>query len=504
MSRTSIFAQAERAEPLSKEDFEALEPELRVGLINAQFDLKSAGFSVMILIAGNDRVGCNDLVDLLHEWMDVRGLDTHVFVEPSQEESERPLFWRYWRALPAHGRIGVHLGAWPIHALRQRVFEGLDRAGLERQMDHARAFETGLVDEGVLLLKFWVHAPFDVLADRLGRSGKKARRGKKDAPDWQVEDRDWQVYERYDEAIEEAQRYLEGTTTPRTPWTIVGGADRRRRDLDVARAIHDALRARLDAPPAEPRAVQLSAASRSIVGRLADVDLSQTIEEVDYERKLQKRQERLHELALRARAAGQTSVLVFEGWDAAGKGGAIRRLTVPLSARDYEVASYAAPTQEERAHPWLWRFWRRLPRSGRMLFFDRSHYGRVLVERVEGFAKPDEWERAYGEIVDFETQLCEHGYVVLKFWLHVSRDEQLARFRARQQTPYKKYKITEEDFRNRQRWDEYEKAVDEMVARTHTEHAPWYLVSAEDKRVARLEILKRVNRALERALERGE
>jgi polyphosphate:AMP phosphotransferase len=501
-SDPSIFAESERSEPLSKAELEALEPRLRVGLINAQFDLKSAGFSVLILIAGNDRVGCNDLVDLLHEWMDVRGMDTHVVVEPSQEERERPLFWRYWRALPARGRIGVHLGAWPIHFLRQRVFGGLGREEFDGRMAHARAFETCLVDDGTLLLKFWVHAPFEELAERLGRDGKKARKGRKGASNWQVEADDRQVFEHYDEAIAEAQRYVEGTTTPRTPWTIVGGGDAQRRDLEVARAILAALRARLDAPPAAPRAVELAAAPAAGPGRLAEVDLSRTIDEVEYERKLEKRQERLHELALRAREAGQTSVVVFEGWDAAGKGGAIRRLTRPLSARDYEVASYAAPTAEERAYPWLWRFWRRLPRAGRMLIFDRSHYGRVLVERVEGFAKVDEWERAYGEIDDFEAQLCGHGIVVLKFWLHVSQGEQLARFRARQQTPYKKYKITEEDFRNRQRWDEYVQAVDEMVARTHSEHAPWHLIPAEDKRVARLEVLKHVNRALERALER--
>jgi polyphosphate:AMP phosphotransferase len=497
MTRSSIFEQAERVEPLPKAEFDALEPELRVGLINAQFDLRSAPFSVLILIAGNDRVGCNDLVDLLHEWMDARGLDTTVFVEPSQEELERPLFWRYWRALPAHGRIGVHLGAWPINAIAQRVFEGLDRGEFERGMEHARAFETELVDDGVLLLKFWVHAPLDELALRLGRNGRKRGKGK---PDWQVEESDWRVYERYDDAIEEAQRYLAGTTTPRTPWTIVGGGDSRRRDLSVARTILAALRARLDAPAPTPRAIELRDPPVPISGALAQVDLARTIEEADYERKLAKRQQRLHELALRARAAGQTSVLVFEGWDAAGKGGSIRRLTRPMSARDYEVASYAAPTDEERAHPWLWRFWRRLPRAGRMLIFDRSHYGRVLVERVEGFAQPDEWERAYQEIVDFETQLCEHGYVVLKFWLHIDPEEQLARFRARQQTPYKKYKITEEDFRNRQRWDDYVRAVDEMVARTSTEHAPWHLVPANDKRVARLEVLKQVNRALERSL----
>lgn len=498
MSQPTIFVAVEDDHELPKAEFEALEPGLRIGLINAQFDLRSAGFSVLILIAGNDRVGCNDLVDLLHEWMDARGLDTTVFVEPSDEERERPLYWRYWRALPTHGRVGVHLGAWPIQALRERVFDGLGGDAFVRRMAHARAFETALVDDGMLLLKFWIHAPHAELEKRLGKNGRKRK------PDWQVEQDDWQVYEQYDEAIEEAQRWIEGTTAPRTPWTIVGGSDPRRRDLSVARAILDALRARLDGPPPAPRAIELSAPPAPSSGALAAVDLARTIEEPEYERKLEKRQARLHELALRARSAGQSTVLVFEGWDAAGKGGAIRRLTRPMSARDYEVVPYAAPTDEERAHPWLWRFWRRLPRAGRMLVFDRSHYGRVLVERVEGFAKPDEWERAYEEIVDFENQLCEHGIVVLKFWLHISAEEQLARFRAREKTAFKKYKITDEDYRNRERWDDYMRAVDEMVARTSTKQAPWHVVPANDKRVARLEVLKQVNKALERVLERSD
>lgn len=498
MSVPPDFAAAERVDPVPKAEFDALEPELRVGLINAQFDLRTAGFSVLVLIAGNDRVGCNDVVDLLHEWMDARGLDTHAFVDPSQEELERPRYWRYWRALPAAGRVGIHLGAWPINALAERVFEGLEEQAFERRMAHARAFETELVDAGTLLLKFWIHLPRKEMGERLGEKGKKGK--KRGKPDWQVEQRDWRVYEHYDQAMREAQRYLDTTGTPSTPWTVVGGADRRTRDLTLARTLLAALRARLDGPPPAPRTVELAPPPEH--AGLADVDLARTIDEPEYQRKLAKRQARLHELALRAREAGQTSVLVFEGWDAAGKGGAIRRLTRPMSARDYEVVPFAAPTDEERAHHWLWRFWRRLPRAGRMLIFDRSHYGRVLVERVEGLARPDEWKRAYAEIEDFELQLCERGYVVLKFWLHISPDEQLARFRAREAMPYKKYKITDEDYRNRERWDDYVAAVDEMVARTSTPAAPWHLVPANDKRVARLEVLKQVTKALERKLER--
>jgi polyphosphate kinase 2 (PPK2 family) len=234
---------------------------------------------------------------------------------------------------------------------------------------------------------------------------------------------------------------------------------------------------------------------------LGAVELSSSLPEEKYEKAMEKFQPRLGGLSLRAREAGLSSVLVFEGWDAAGKGGAIRRLTHAMDASDYRVVPIAAPSEEEKAHHYLWRFWRHLPPPGTMLIFDRSWYGRVLVERVEGFARADEWKRAYGEIVDFEEQLAEHGIPVLKFWLHLDPEEQARRFAAREVTGYKKYKITSEDYRNREKWDEYVAAVDEAVARTSTEFAPWHLVAANDKRWARREVLRITCRALERALE---
>jgi polyphosphate kinase 2 (PPK2 family) len=243
--------------------------------------------------------------------------------------------------------------------------------------------------------------------------------------------------------------------------------------------------------PAERRAVKTV---------LATVDLSRTLTRKRYRARLDRVQADLTRLSRRAAGKAVTSVLVFEGWDAAGKGGVIRRLTRAMDARDYRVVPVAAPTEEEAAHHYLWRFWRYLPRAGTMLIFDRSWYGRVLVERVEGFARGDEWRRAYDEINDFERQLVEHGVVVRKFWLHVDRQTQLARFREREHTPYKKYKITAEDYRNRERWEGYVEAIHEMVERTSTEHAPWTLVPANDKRWARVEVLDTVRRGLKRAL----
>jgi polyphosphate kinase 2 (PPK2 family) len=228
--------------------------------------------------------------------------------------------------------------------------------------------------------------------------------------------------------------------------------------------------------------------------------MTQRVPKATYRTELERLQGRVNQLQRRAREAGVSTILAFEGWDAAGKGGAIRRVTAALDARDYQVIPIAAPTDEERAHHYLWRFWRHLARAGRVTIFDRSWYGRVLVERVEGLASEAEWMRAYAEINQFEEELVEHGMVLLKFWLHVTRDEQLRRFRDRERTPHKRWKITAEDWRNRARWADYERAVNDMVERTSTRAAPWTLVEANDKGFARLKVLRTIGDRLESAL----
>jgi len=233
---------------------------------------------------------------------------------------------------------------------------------------------------------------------------------------------------------------------------------------------------------------------------LAEVDLAKDLERPEYKAELAKYQDRLHKLTRKAEENGISSLLVFEGWDAAGKGGVIRRITQAMAVRNFRIVPFGAPTDEERAHHYLWRFWRHLPQAGRMLIYDRSWYGRVLVERVEGFASEAEWQRAYSEINDFEDLLVEHGIVLLKFWLHIDPQEQLARFKAREQTPYKKYKITDEDYRNREKWEDYAIAINDMVALTSTRQAPWHLVPANSKRYARVDVLKTVCSALKKAL----
>jgi polyphosphate kinase 2 (PPK2 family) len=327
----------------------------------------------------------------------------------------------------------------------------------------------------------------------------------------------------YDAFISAAERTIMRTSTGQAPWHIVEGVDERYRGLTVGTLLRDAIRQHmahleaerrvavelqaLNAPtqPFEGRELPDGAAAPPALGAMPTVlsalDMKISVGKQSYENQINRYQGELNLLHRQALKHGVSSLIVFEGWDAAGKGGSIRRCTAALDARHYEVIPFAAPTDEERARHYLWRFWRHLSRAGRVTFFDRSWYGRVLVERVEGFASEKEWMRAYAEINDFEEQLVEHGLVLVKYWLHITKDEQLARFNQRADIPWKRWKLSDEDWRNRERWDPYELAVNDMIARTSTRLAPWTLVESNDKRYTRIKVLKTLCERLEVAIE---
>ncbi len=313
---------------------------------------------------------------------------------------------------------------------------------------------------------------------------------------------DWDHRKHYDRFRAVSEHALRETSTAEAPWTVVEATDRRYRNLTVGRTLLEAMSKRLERKRATPvRAAPPPPPPIDARNLLEELDLTKALSDRQYDKQLPKQQARLsalsrHQTFLNDRAC----VLVFEGNDAAGKGGAIRRVTSALDARRYDVVPIAAPTEEERAQPYLWRFWRQLPRRGHFTIFDRSWYGRVLVERVEGFAAEPDWTRAYREIVDFEDAMARFGIVVVKFWLAISSKEQLARFKLREKTAFKRFKITAEDWRNRDKWSAYERAVCDMVDRTGTDVAPWNLIEANDKRWARVKIVQTVADAIERAM----
>lgn len=492
-----MFESANLKHRVGKAEFEREQSTLRAALLDAQYDLHQAGkFPVLILIAGVEGAGKGETVNLLNEWMDPRRIQTSAFGLPSDEESERPPHWRFWRALPAKGRIGIFFGAWHTLPIVQRVLGQIEEGEFSRSIGEIQRLERMLCDEGVLLLKYWFHLSKEQQKRRLKSLEKDPRTR------WRVTDTEWDYFKRYDRFVEVCDPFLRQTSTAEAPWIVVPGADARYRALTVGRHLLAALRERLDTPPAPTpdKSPPLPAPSDKL-NVLSALQLDQPMTRSRYEKELEKWQGRLSLAARDPRFRSLAVVGVFEGNDGAGKGGAIRRVTAALDARHYDNVPVAAPTEEERAQPYLWRFWRRLPRRGRFTFFDRSWYGRVLVERVEGFCGEADWMRAYGEINDFEASLVRHDVVLVKFWLAVTKDEQFRRFKAREEVAFKRFKITDEDWRNREKWDAYESAVCDMVDRSSTVGAPWTLVEANNKYHARIKVLKTLCEAVEKALQ---
>lgn len=491
-----MFESAELGHKIDKETYKQAVPALRAGLLEAQYELKEQGKTpVILLISGQDGGGKGETINLLHEWMDPRFITTLAFAAPSDEEAERPTMWRFWRALPAKGRIGMFVGSWYSAPIQDRIEKNLSLAALNARIDQINRFEQMLVNEGALVLKFWFH---------LSRAGQKRRLEaleKDPRTAWRVTRWNWERLKTYDQLQEVAGHMLRLTNSPWAPWQIVEGEDDRYRSLTVGRALLNALNARNGgAEIPKPHVTPPQPASLDGRDVLTALDLTQKIEKSRYEDELAHWQGRISEL-VRAPAFSQHALIcVFEGSDAAGKGGAVRRLTAAMDARQYQIIPIAAPTEEERAQPYLWRFWRHLPRLGRVAIFDRSWYGRVLVERVEGFCTEAGWLRAYSEINDFEHELADAGALVVKFWLQISKDEQLKRFKERENIEFKRFKITDEDWRNRDKWDAYHAAVCDMVERTSTGNAPWTLIEANDKNFARVKILRTVCERLEAGL----
>jgi polyphosphate:AMP phosphotransferase len=493
-----MFEAVEVGNKLSKETFKKEAPAVREALLEAQRRVAASDLAPVVVIAGAEGAGKGDTMALLLEWMDARGIETNVLWGMTDEERERPEYWRYWRALPPRGKMGIFFGSWYTRPIVDRVFERIDDAEFERAMRRARDFERMLTLEGVPLLKYWLHLSKRAERKRIKQLGADPRSRWRLSPDAR------KYFKRYDDFRRVSEEAVRLTSTGFAPWTVVEASDDEHRNLTVMTSMLHTLQEALDESEARREQEQQRPAAppprATRVNLLRRLDLSRTLSDKAYETRLEAAEADVGRLTRKLERARRSLILVFEGPDAAGKGGAIRRLTRGMSPWVYRVISVAAPTDEERAHPYLWRFWRHLPRRGRVTIYDRSWYGRVLVERVEGFARPEEWRRAYTEINDFEDQLGEAGTIVLKCWLAISPEEQLRRFKDRQTTPYKQYKITEDDWRNRAKWDAYEAAACDMIERTSTGRAPWLLVEANDKRWARVKVLEATRDTLRREL----
>jgi len=480
---------------LGKAEYREAQDALDLRLAQSQRDLRAAGVPVLVVFEGWDAAGKGLALNRLLQPLDPRGFTVHYVAPPTKEERMRPPMWRFWNILPADGLIAIYSHSWYGQVLKERVEDGLSPHALQAAYERIRVFERQLADDGAVIVKFFLHISKKEQAKRFRRLSKDA------AFAWKVGKAERRRHKQYAEYYQAAEEMLRETSTPYAPWTLVPATNERFANVHIAETLVAAFDKALLARPAEATPAPEAAPHRT--SPLDRVDLDLALPREEYDRVLPELQAEARRLQHLCYVRRTPVVILYEGWDASGKGGNIRRLTRELDPRGYEVIPVAAPQGDEKVHHHLWRFWRALPKAGHITIFDRSWYGRVMVERIEGFAKPNEWGRAYREINEFEAELAEYGAVIFKFWIHISKEEQLQRFEARKNTPHKQWKITDEDWRNRERWDDYWDAVSKMIERTSTVHAPWTIIEGNDKRYARFRTLQVFVDRLKAALKDG-
>ena len=494
-----MLEKVDLAKKLKKEEYRGVKNELENSLGELQRRARGLGIPIIIVFEGWDAAGKGTLINRLLMALDPRGFTVHPTNPPNEEEWLRPFLWRFWTRVPSRGRFAIFDRSWYGRVLVARVEKLVKRKQWESAFGEIRSFERQLADDGTVIIKFFLHIGKEEQKKRF----EKLQKNRSTA--WKVTEDDWRSHRAYDRYVEAIEEMLAKTDTEYAPWTIVEAHDRRYATVKVFNTVKHRIERRVR----ELSRTEGTAVASSLRNDSEDLLLTSTLERADltlalsrerYEKELSSLQRRIRELEHEVYVKRVPVIAVYEGWDAAGKGGNIKRLVQRMDPRGYEVIPVSAPNDTEKAHHYLWRFWMQLPKAGHIAVFDRSWYGRVMVERVEGFATEQEWKRAYREINEMEEQWVSFGTVLLKFWLHISREEQLRRFEERKNNPFKSWKITDEDWRNRKKWDQYREAVDEMLLRTSTSYAPWHVIESNCKLYARIKVLRTVVETLEKKL----
>lgn len=481
---------------LYDETFELLEEELGA----CQRAAREAGVPVILVFEGLDAAGKGSIINRLAQVLDPRGFKVHSTLSPTKNEKLHPWMWRFWEDLPPAGDFAIFDRSWYRRVLADRVNANVSPDRWLSAYEDIEQLERQLTDAGAVLVKFWLH----ISKKEQQRRFKRLENSKATA--WKVGRRQWANHRHYDQWCEAVEQMLQRTSAPRAPWTIVEATQGRYRRTKVFEtilgAVNDELQRRKNAPPPRLEPMAVPKPSPTDQGTVLDrLDPNLSLPRDEYESRLKKLHKKLFKLEHRLYTARIPVVIGYEGVDAGGKGGNIQRLTRGLDPRGYEVVPTGAPTPVEKAHHYLWRFWRNVPKAGHINIFDRTWYGRVLVERVEGYCTETEWRRAYREINEFERQLTDFGAVIVKFWLQIDQDEQLRRFESRKNKPYKQWKITDDDWRNREKWPQYKQAIVDMLNNTSTTYAPWTILESNCKLYARIKALQTVAQAIENALE---
>ncbi|MDP4266891.1 MAG: polyphosphate:AMP phosphotransferase [Bacteroidota bacterium] len=473
---------------IEKEEYKTLIKELENKLCQLQRQSKDLKIPLILVFEGWDAAGKGTLINQLILPLDPRGFNVYSIQPETEEEALHPFLWRFWNKIPEKGRIGIFDRSWYRRVSTDRIDKIVKSVKCNYLYEEIKDFERQLSDDGYVIIKFFLHISKKVQKERLKKLASNP------TTSWKVTDLDIKHNEEYDKTLTVIDEMIEKTDTEYAPWKVIESKDKRFAIIKIIKSIVDVLESKIiekkDINSGKLKIkneVKLKSLDSSILDK---IDLSQDISKEKYLEELKKYQELAREIEHKIYIKRIPIIILYEGWDAAGKGGNIKRLVQNLDPRGYEVVPIFAPNDIEKAHHYLWRFWNKIPKAGHIGIFDRTWYGRVLVERIEGFCSENEWKRAYKEINETEKQLVDSNSIIIKFWLHIDKDEQLKRFEERQNNPFKQWKITDEDWRNREKWDLYKDAIDEMLFRTSTTYAPWTIVESNNKYHSRLKTLK--------------
>lgn len=477
----------------SGEELDQRLEEARFKLAARQIAIKDKKLPVLVVLEGWGAAGKGSVLGRVIRNMDPRFFKVSVMSESTEEERRKPFLYRHFVKIPEAGKFMFFDGSWMDEVTGAYLRGDMKEKQYEERLTSIKRFERQLTDNGYLVMKFFFHIEEKEQKKRLDEllEDKNTK--------WRVSENDLWQNKNYDKCLEVYDAYLEDTSQPAAPWYLIDSKNKKWAELQML----ETLIAGIDtAMQNDARAVPIlqNAFPLNNQPKLSEIALDKSISDEDYKKELKACQKKLRDLHNELYRKKIPVIITYEGWDAAGKGGNIKRIASALDPRGYEVHPIASPEPHEKARHYLWRFWNRLPKDGHIAIFDRTWYGRVMVERLEGFCSENDWQRAYNEINEFEKELHDWGAVIIKFWVHIDQDMQLERFTLRQNTPEKQWKITDEDWRNREKWDLYEEAVNEMLQKTNTTFAPWFVLESNDKKYARIKALKTIIEEIEKKL----